>query len=163
MPEMREPRAPGRNQAPQIDPAIVVALQQLCAAYWFCADESADGVGELFSTDAVLTLGSLVLDGRAAIEKFFREREESARATGRTTRHAGCNLFVTALEGRRATVRSVALVYAGSGERPLPATAPAGIVDFADECVQDGSGRWQFASRVALTVFTGPGAPSFAR
>jgi hypothetical protein len=163
MPEIREQRAPGRSQTPQVDPATAVALQQLCAAYWSCADESAEGVGELFTTDAVLTLGSLAVTGRAAIEKFFREREESARATRRTTRHAGCNFLVTMLEGRRAKLRSVALVYAGSGERPLPATAPAGIVDFADECVQDDSGRWQFASRVALTVFTGPGAPSFAR
>lgn len=145
-----------------IDPSVVAALQQLCVAYWYCADETSDGVGELFCEDGVLTLGSLVLTGRAAIEEFFREREASMRATGRTTRHLGCNFQATAVRNRCATLRSVAIVHSGTGELPLPATAPAGIVDFSDECVQDASGRWRFANRFARTVFTGAGAPSFA-
>jgi hypothetical protein len=161
---MREPEAPGRIQAlPQLDLAVAIALQQLCAAYWLCADETCEGVGDLFTQVGVLTLGSLVLNGRAAIEKFFHQRESQMRTTGRTTRHLGCNLLVTAVEQGRARLRSVAVVYSGTGELPLPATAPAGIVDFTDECVQDNFGRWRFASRVARTVFTGPGAPSFAR
>jgi hypothetical protein len=161
---MSEPRAHSPIQAlERFDPTVVVALQQLCAAYWHCADASADGIGELFAADAVLTLGSLVVTGRAAIEKFFDERESTQRATGRKTRHLGCNFLVTAVADGRASLRSVAVVYSGSGELPLPATSPAGIVDFSDECVQDDSGHWQFASRVARTVFTGPGAPSFAR
>jgi len=104
-----------------IDPSVVAALQQLCAAYWYCADETSDGVGELFCEDGVLTLGSLVLTGRAAIEEFFREREASMRATGRTTRHLGCNFQAIAVRNRCATLRSVAIVHSGTGELPLPA------------------------------------------
>jgi hypothetical protein len=146
-----------------VDPALVVTLQQLCAAYLRCADESPEGVGELFTEDGLLTLGSLVLTGRVAIEKFFRDRYASMRVDARTTRHVACNLLVRAVERGRATIQSTVLVYSGTGALPLPATLPAGIVDFSDVCLRNDSGRWQFASRRGRTVFTGPGAPSFAR
>jgi hypothetical protein len=145
------------------DPGVAIVLQQLCAAYWRCVDETPDGIGELFTTDGVLALGSLELNGRTAIERFFRERDASMRADGRITRHAACNFLVTGLEDGRAVLRSTVLVYSGTGALPLPATLPAGIVDFFDVCVRDAEGRWRFASRCGRTVFTGPGAPSFAR
>ena len=147
----------------EVDPAVAIALQQLCAAYWRCADEAPDGIGELFTADGVLSLGSLSLRGRAAIEHFFRERDASMRADGRTTRHAACNFLVKGLDGAEATIQSTVLVYSGAGALPLPATLPAGIADFSDVCVRDAAGRWRFASRHGRTVFTGPGAPSFAR
>jgi len=146
-----------------VDPATVVELQQLANAYWACADGTPEGIGELFTEDAVLILGSLSLTGRVAIEAFFRERAASMRTAQRTTRHVASNLLVTAVEERRARVRSTVLVYSGAGELPLPATAPSGIADFEDTCVRTESGRWQFEQRVGRTVFIGPGAPSFAR
>jgi hypothetical protein len=161
---MSESTTSGRIQSLEhFDPAVGIALQQLCAAYWFCADQWSEGIGELFMEDGTLTLGSLVLTGRAAIEKFFRERAASMRTSGRTTRHAAGNFLVTAVEDERATVRSTVLVFSGTGARPLPAAAPSGIADFTDVCVRDASGRWQFASRVGRTVFIGTEAPSFAR
>lgn len=161
---MSEPAAPvPLHGLEAVDPAVVIALQQLCAAYFRCADDTPEGVGELFASDGVLTLGSLVLTGRAAIERFFRDRYASMRADGRTTRHAACNFLVIAMDGARATIQSTVLVYSGAGALPLPATLPAGIVDFSDVCVRDTSDRWRFASRHGRTVFTGPGAPSFAR
>lgn len=146
-----------------VDPVTVVELQQLAAAYWACADGMPDAIGELFTEEAVLILGSLRLTGRAAIQDFFREREASMRAAQRTTRHVACNFLVTAAQEGRAQVRSTVLVYSGAGELPLPATAPSGIADFEDTCVRSASGRWQFEQRVGRTVFIGPDAPSFAR
>jgi SnoaL-like domain len=146
-----------------VDPAVAIALQQLCAAYWRCADESPDGIGDLFTADGVLTLGSLALTGRAAIERFFHERDASMRADGRTTRHAACNFLLTALDGGKATIESTVLVYSGTGALPLQVTLPAGIADFSDVCLRDTAGRWRFASRHGRTVFTSPAAPSFAR
>jgi hypothetical protein len=69
-----------------IDPAIVVALQQLSAAYWMCADHSAAGIETLFTEDGLLTLGTLALTGRTAIHQFFEQREQTMRTAGRTTR-----------------------------------------------------------------------------
>lgn len=153
----------GSRRSFDVDPAAMVALQQLAAAYWFCADVSQEGIGDLFAEDAVLILGSLELSGRVAIETFFREREASMRAAGRTTRHAPCSFFVTAMDEASARVRSTVLVFAGSGSLPLPAAVPTGIADFTDVCVRDDSGRWLFAKREGRTVFIGPDAPSFAR
>ena len=147
----------------EVDPAAAIALQQLCTGYWRCADEGPGGIGDFFTPDGVLTLGSLALTGRAAIERFFHERDASMRADGRTTRHAACNLLVTALDDREATIQSTVLVYSGIGALPLPTKLPAGIADFSDVCVRDAAGRWRFASRNGRTVFTGPDAPSFAR
>jgi len=161
---MKHPGVPGPIEGIQeVEPGIVIALQQLCAAYWMCADGSPEGIGRLFTENAVLTLGSLVLTGRAAIEGFFEERATSMRTAERTTRHAACSFLVTAVEESRARVRSTVLVYSGTGSLPLPATAPSGIADFTDVCARDASGRWQFVSRIGRTVFVGPGAPSFAR
>lgn len=154
----------GVERAEAVDPATLSELQQLAAAYWTCADAPASaGIGELFTEEAVLTLGSLTLTGRAAIEDFFRSREESMRTAQRTTRHVGCNLLVTAATEGRVQMRSTVLVYSGTGVLPLPATAPSGIADFEDTCVRSASGRWQFERRIAHTVFIGPGAATFAR
>lgn len=157
----QSPEAPSLVQ--HVDPVTVVELQQLAAAYWACADGVPDAIGELFTETGVLILGSLRLTGRAAIEDFFRERAASMRTAQRTTRHVASNFLVTAVEERRARIRSTVLVYSGAGELPLPATAPSGIADFEDTCVRSASGRWQFEQRVGRTVFIGPGAPAFAR
>ena len=146
-----------------VDPAVVVALQQLCAAYWLCADDLTPGIEMLFTDDGGLTLGSLALTGRTAIREFFRQRAETMRAAGRATRHAACTFLVTPTAEGRATIRSTVLVFSGTGALPLPAAAPSGIADFTDICVRNAAGRWQFASRIGRTVFIGAEAPSFAR
>jgi hypothetical protein len=146
-----------------VDPAVIVALQQLCAAYWLCADDLTPGIDTLFTEDGGLTLGSLALTGRPAIREFFRQRAETMRTAGRTTRHAACTFLVTPTADGRATIRSTVLVFSGTGPLPLPAAAPSGIADFTDLCVRNAAGCWQFASRVGRTVFIGAEAPSFAR
>jgi len=161
---MTEPPAPASIlDCSAVDPAVVVALQQLCAAYWLCADDLTPGIEMLFTDDGELTLGSLALTGRPAIRGFFRQREETMRTAGRTTRHAACTFLVTPTADGRATIRSTVLVFSGTGALPLPAAAPSGIADFTDVCVRNDAGHWQFASRVGRTVFIGAEAPSFAR
>jgi len=161
---MTEPPAPASIlDCSAVDPAVVVALQQLCAAYWLRADDLTPGIEMLFTDDGELTLGSLALTGRPAIRGFFRQRAETMRTAGRTTRHAACTFLVTPTADGRATIRSTVLVFSGTGALPLPAAAPSGIADFTDLCVRNAAGRWQFASRVGRTVFIGAEAPSFAR
>lgn len=139
-------------------------LQQLANRYWALADLTEDmPLAELFDPDAVFDLGTLKLEGLAAIEAFFARRADDMRASGRTTRHVAAN-FLALPEGRdRVRIRSTVMVYAGNGELPLEASAPSGIADFEDICTRRGDGRWHYHSRNGRTVFVGPNAASFAR
>ena len=146
-----------------LDPAAVLALQQLATEYWMYADgDKTIAIGDLFTEDAKLVLGSLTMSGREEIATFFAERDALHRATGRATRHVGCNYWFSALDRTRVRVRSTVVVYAGAGTLPLEATAPSAIADFDDVCVI-AQERWRFAQRIARTAFLGPGAATFAR
>ena len=142
----------------------LLALQQLAARYWARADgDKAQSLAQIFTSDGTLLLGSLALNGLAAIERFFSERDVSQLAAQRTTRHIACNHLATWLTDDRVQVRSTVLVYVGTGSWPLESTAPSGIADFEDVCVRAPSGAWQFERREGRTVFIGPGAAKFAR
>lgn len=157
------------SQAPPAPgPAIISAtdlqgLQQLASRYWFIADGLEPlPIGDLFAADAVLELGSLRLEGVEAIERFFSNRQVAQDETKRTTRHLASHFLITPIDQDRVRVRSTVVVYAGSGERPLPSTAPSGIADFDDLCVRRDGQRWVYSSRTARTVFIGPAAAKFA-
>lgn len=144
--------------------ANLLALQQLAARYWALADlVEAVPLAELFEEQAVFDLGKLRLEGLPAIAAFFAEREAGMRASGRSTRHLASNFLALPQADGSVRVRSTVLVYAGSGEHPLPATEPSGIADFHDVCRRQPDGRWLYHHRSAATVFVGPDAAAFAR
>jgi hypothetical protein len=144
--------------------ADLLSLQDLAARYWALADLTEDvALEDLFQPDAVFDLGKLKLEGLPAIAAFFAEREQGMRASGRTTRHLASNFLALPHPDGRTRVRSTVMVYAGSGEHPLPASEPSGIADFHDICRRQPDGRWLYQHRSAFTVFVGPGAASFAR
>lgn len=142
----------------------VDALAHLSNRYW----AQADGVeplelAELFYDDGILELGPLRLNGIAAIESFFLDREVKHREAQRVTRHIATNFMVTRLADDRCRLRSSVMVFAGNGDLPLPIAAPTGLADFEDECRFDQRTGWRFTRRSGVTVFVGEGAPSFAR
>jgi len=141
-----------------------LALQQLAARYWALADLTGDfALADMFTPDAVFELGTLRLEGLPAIEEFFAHRAASMHKSGRTTRHLASNFLAVAEGEGRVRVRSTVLVYAASGELPLPAGEPSGIADFEDVCQRQPDGSWLYHHRRATTVFTGPQAAAFAR
>ena len=147
-----------------VDAAEMSDLMELAARYWACADgDASERIEDLFTEDAVLQLGNLVLEGRAAIVKFFADRDAAQRSAQRTTRHVACNHRVAGRQGDRVTVCSTVMVYAGVGAIPLESGAPTGIADFRDDCVKSAQGEWRFAKRAGGSIFVGPGAASFAR
>jgi len=147
-----------------VEPAEMSDLLELAARYWACADgDCPEIIGDLFTEDAQLQLGTLTLSGRAAIERFFSEREAAQRAALRTTRHVCSNHRVVGRVDDRVILCSTVLVFAGVGAIPLQSGVPTGIADFRDDCVRSPQGGWRFARRVGLSIFVGPGAATFAR
>lgn len=139
-------------------------LQQLAARYWALADLLEDvPLAELFETDATFDLGTLKLEGLAAIEAFFADRAMGMRESERTTRHVATNFLALPDGPDRVRVRSIGLVYAANGALPLEAGAPSGIADFEDICRRQPDGSWRYHYRSGRTVFVGPNAASFAR
>jgi hypothetical protein len=155
---------PGSGNLPALALFDLVELQQLAARYWARADGVTKYlVGDLFTADATLVLGSLSLSGLPAIEDFFHERDVAQASSGRITRHAACNFLAEYAAEGGVRVTSTVLVFTGSGVPPLPVSPPSGIADFEDLCVRCGPGKWKFLRRVARSVFLGSDAPSFAR
>lgn len=147
-----------------VPPLDLVALIHLGSEYWLRADGvRALPASELFTESGVLVLGSLRISGRSAIDTFFRDRDAAQRATSRVTRHFAANHVATLDGPRRAVVKSTVIVFAGEGSLPLPSSLPSGVADFEDTCVLTDGAGWLFEQRVGRTVFTGPGAPKFAR
>lgn len=139
-------------------------LQQLANRYWALSDLLEDvPLAELFETDATFDLGTLKLEGLAAIEQFFANRAQGMRETERVTRHVASNFLALPEGPDRVRVRSTGLVYAANGALPLEAGAPSGIADFEDICRRQPDGRWLYHYRSGRTVFVGPNAASFAR
>jgi hypothetical protein len=139
-------------------------LQQLANRYWALADLLEDvPLAELFEADAVFDLGTLKLEGLAAIETFFADRAKGMRESKRTTRHVATNFLALPDGFDRVRVRSIGLVYAANGALPLEAAAPSGIADFEDICRRQPDGSWRYHYRMGRTVFVGPTAASFAR
>ncbi|WP_321821582.1 MULTISPECIES: nuclear transport factor 2 family protein [unclassified Burkholderia] len=140
------------------------ALTNLDASYWAIADGRHHiGAEKLFIAEGVLTLGNLELQGRDAIAKFFADRETQNKASGRVTRHVAGPRTVELTGAESAVLRSVVLVFAGSGELPLEAGVPSTIADVTDHCVKHDKNSWLFQSRIVKPVFVGAGAAKFAR
>lgn len=142
----------------------LAALGQLAARYWALADMTEEpSLSTLFLPDAVFDLGTMRLEGLDAIAEFFTRRAKAMQESGRITRHLATNLLALSEGPDRIRLRSTVMVYAASGEVPLPAEAPSGIADFEDICLRQPDGAWLYRYRSARTVFVGPGAASFAR
>ena len=147
-----------------LDPSAVAALAQLAAQYWAIADgKNSTDAGELFTTDGRLILGPMRIEGRSAISGFFEARARQNSESGRHTRHFAANPLFTPISDGRVRVDTTVLVFSGSGNLPLVASAPSGIGDFADICARDGSGRWRYEERAGRSIFVGGDAPAFAR
>ena len=143
--------------------ADAVAIQSLVAAYFQRTDRPGpDPASDLFDKAGLLILGNLEISGREAIARFFQERNASQSETRRATRHISGGIELTLVDDNHVTGRSTAIVFAGSGEIPLPTGAPSTICDFDDIYVRTPDG-WLFGERRAAVIFTGAGAAAFAK
>lgn len=147
-----------------VNAEICCAVQWLSAEYWRRVDRlSAAPVSELYTETGALKINALQWNGREEIDRFFAERNLNELKTERTTRHITGGLAVQALSASRYQVFSTVQVLSGNGPLPLPSQAPSSVADFIDVVVQTAAGEWRYESRTAHAVFTGAGAPAFAR
>src|SRR5688500_15129999 len=103
-----------------------LALRQLASRYWALADGTEPvEVGELFTSDGMLELGSLRLEGVDAIAGFFAERERANAEAGRITRHFASGFLAMPRSADEVRVRSTVAVFAGHGEMPIELTLPS--------------------------------------
>jgi hypothetical protein len=152
------------SAARSLSAADLLELQRLSNRYWARADHVTEfAIADMFTPDAVFMLGGLTLNGRRAIEDFFRERDASMSDEQRVTRHVATNFVATREGDGTVRVRSTVLVFSGNGVLPLPTTAPTGIADVDDTCVLTAEGDWKYARRQIRSVFVGEDAPAFAR
>ena len=143
---------------------IYLLSLQLNQAYWACADGTADKTAhQLFVPNGRLQLGSLELAGRDQIERFFIERSLANHDSGRVTRHFSSGFIPVAESSERLRVKSLAMVFAGTGALPLSSDLPSTIADVEDVLVLASTGDWLFESRVIKPVFVGAAAAKFAQ
>lgn len=147
-----------------ISPEILLTPLQLNQRYWAGADAATDvAVHRLFSPAGRLQLGALNLVGRDRIERFFADRASENQQSGRTTRHFSSGFTPEAVGSERLLVKSLVMVFAGSGALPLPSEPPSTIADVEDVLVLSANGQWLFESRLITPVFVSASAATFAQ
>ena len=152
------------TEAAMISPEIYLSSLHLNQTYWACADGSADkAVQFLFIPNGRLQLGALELVGRDQIERFFTDRACENQKLARITRHFSSGFAPEVLSVGRLLVKSLVMVFAGSGSLPLPSDTPSTIADVEDVMVLSPTGEWLFESRLIRPVFVGTSAAKFAQ
>lgn len=145
-------------------PDEFLAIQNLLHDFWSRTDRVTDALaGPLFTDDAALHIGTLVVEGREAIDRYHIERRETENRTGRRVRHFCTNLLFQDYAADRAELRCSLLVFQGVGAMPFDSSLPSNIADFVISVRKEGDGQWRLVRLEGTAVFVGPGAPANAR
>ena len=128
---------------------IRIALEDLNAAFSHHLDHGEiEALCDLFTVDALYTNGARRSEGRAEIERLFRNRVAKGP---RTSRHLYSGLRFEIESDTSATGYSVCQSFAADGLPPLPAK-PFLVADFVDRYRFE-ENRWRFAERHIKPVF----------
>ena len=133
---------------------IRIALEDLNTAFTHHLDHNeVDALVDLFTDDVLYTHGARRSDGRAEVERLFRNR---AAAGPRTSRHLYSGLKLDIESRERATGTSVCMTFGQDGLPPLAPALPILVADFNDVYVRCGDGRWRFRERHIERIFVDP-------
>jgi hypothetical protein len=136
--------------------AIERACTALSYAYARAVDfRDQDALVELFTADAVLTIGE-TLRGQDAIRTWIRARPDEVRS-----RHIISNVFVDVIDDDRARGISYLTLYRHEGPQslrygPVPLPGPAAVGHYEDRFARTADG-WRFAARRLQLAFRDPG------
>lgn len=131
---------------------IRLAIEDLNAAFAYHLDHNEiDQLVDLFTEDAVYTMGPRRSVGRSIIQQRFEQRIAGGP---RTSRHlySGLRVSVEAEDLARAT--SVWMSFAQDGEPPLTPAVPFLVADMEDIYVRSQDGKWRFKERHIHKVFS---------
>src|SRR5690606_31351211 len=113
---------------------IRLELEDLNTAFTYCLDHNdVDGLVDLFTEDVLYTHGARRSEGRAEVERLFRNR---AAAGPRTSRHMYSGLKLDIESRDRATGTSVCMTFGQDGLPPLAPALPILVADFNDVYVR---------------------------
>lgn len=142
----------------------LLAVQQILHDLWARTDRVVeDPAEELFADDGRMRIGTLRVEGRAAIDRYNRERRATEDKTGRRVRHFCTNHLVVDHREDSMTLRCAVLVFQGVGDMPFDASLPSNIADFVISFRKQAGGEWRIVDFDGTAIFRGPGAPDNAR
>ena len=126
-----------------------VAIEDLIATYLYRLDHGGTAsLADLFTADGVFETISGQKRGRAAISAYYAKRSIT-----RTTRHVSTNRYIVFDDDTHAHGVYTLTYYMAEGTPPFPASAPAGIADYAEKFERGEDGKWRFSYRKATPVF----------
>jgi hypothetical protein len=128
----------------------VTEVQQLISEWAYELDmHNGVHIASLLTDDCTYMVGGAASEGRAAVEKFYRERLErlSAQPTGAPTqRHTLSNLRVNFRTGSEVSITFSLVFYTEAGMASGTNHAdPAAVADVRMDCRRDDDGHWRIA------------------
>jgi ketosteroid isomerase-like protein len=106
-------------------------------------------IASLVTEDCTYVVGGAPRDGRASVEKFYRERLErlSAQPKGAPTqRHTISNLRVSFRSGGEVSITFSLIFYTEAGMASgVNHADPAAVADVRMDCRRDDDGHWRIA------------------
>jgi ketosteroid isomerase-like protein len=140
---------------------IAIELQQLLADFVHDLDfNSCRGIADFYAEDGSFAVGDYTHKGRAAIRKFYEERNERIRATQkdgiRVSAHTFVNVRVVVEDKSNATLYFTNVNYAGEGHPPVRGTiTPAMVTDCRMAFRREADGVWRITSFSGKPLFVG--------
>jgi uncharacterized protein (TIGR02246 family) len=134
-----------------MEQALAVAAVQQLINDWAHELDRHNGlhISGLVTEDCVYVVGGAPRQGRAAVEKFYRERLErlSAQPEGvPTQRHTLSNLRVNFRSAVEVSITFTLVYFTTAGMASGPNHAdPAAVADVRMDCRQDDEGHWRIA------------------
>jgi hypothetical protein len=137
---------------------VVQRLMELEIEYWHDVDFNwGRNANAWYMEDGTFAIGDHKMEGRSAIEEFYRWREQRGQ---RTARHLVTNFRLSRLEANSASIQCILLLYAADGNPVLRSNAPIMIADIDNECVLCPDGQWRFQSHRLTPIFMGDELPT---
>ena len=138
--------------------SVLQRLVELEVEYWHDVDFNwGRNAKTWYVDDGTFAIGDHRMEGRNAIEEFYRWREARGE---RTARHLVTNFRLDKLAENIATFQCILLLYAADGKPILPSKAPALIADIHNECVLCTDRQWRFKSHLLTPIFMGGESPT---
>jgi ketosteroid isomerase-like protein len=140
---------------------IAVELQQLLADFTHDLDfNECNGVADFYAEDGEFSVGDFMHKGRAAIRKFYEERNQRVRAQAkdgiRVGAHTFLNVRVHVEDKTHATAYFTNVNYAGEGHPPVRATITAAMItDCRMTFRRDADGLWRILTFTGTPRFIG--------
>lgn len=140
---------------------IALELQQIVAEFAHDLDfNNCLGIADFYAEDGSFSVGDYTHTGRAAIRKFYEDRNVRVRAQHkdgvRTAAHTFLNLRVDVQSKNNATVYFTNVNYAGEGHAPVRGTiSPAMITTCKMAFRREADGSWLITSFSGSPLFVG--------